>query len=30
MNFIDRADWIAFVACMCLIAGLFAYWVVLG
>ena len=28
MNFIDRADWIAFVVCMCLVAGLFAYWAV--
>lgn len=28
MNFIDRADWIAFFACMGIIAGLVAYWAV--
>ena len=30
MNFTDRSDWIALFVCMCLIAGLFAYWAVLG
>lgn len=30
MNFIDRSDWIALFVCMCLVAGLFAYWVALG
>ena len=30
MNFTDRSDWIALFVCMCLVAGLFAYWVALG
>lgn len=30
MYFTSRSDWIALFVCMCLVAGLFAYWVVLG
>ena len=30
MNFTDRADWIVFLACSALIAGLIVYWAVLA